>query len=131
MSEPLDKFQDREVLGVRAKLTRTGDGLSKSMRLAPMMLSHGDEVMVLTRAVVTHVDTVPHTAKDVHGPLDYVYTFEAQTMMLVDTPQNAKLLARMERQLNEAHEIEGQLSINDELEGQDDEPEWHDDPDAG
>lgn len=125
--EAIGKFQDREVLGVKAKLTRTGDGLSQSMRLEPTLLEHGDEVMVLCRARVTHVDTVPHTKGDLHGPLDYVYVLEAETMMLTDTPQNAKLLARQQRRLDEGHEIEGQLSIEDDI-SDDEDPDDLDDP---
>jgi hypothetical protein len=112
---------------MRAKLTRTGDGLSKSMGLAPVVLNHGDEVILAVKARVTHVDTVPHEKGDLHGALDYVYTFEGQTLTFADTPQNRRLIQKMQSAINELHEIDGQESFlpdeDDDEDGEEDEGE--------
>lgn len=81
MTVELGEYKGRPVVGMRGKLTKTGDGLSESLAIDPADLKQGDRVFILTEAVVED-----HTYKRVAGTgaNTLVVTFQAETMTLVD-----------------------------------------------
>jgi hypothetical protein len=116
--QTIDKFRGRAVVGVSAKVSNVGDGLSQAWELTGEdvpLLVHGDRVTVVVEAVVVDIDTQPANKKDLAGDLVYVYNFRGETVALGDNASNRKLLDRQRAVISKANEMPGQTSINDEL----------------
>lgn len=77
----LGTYKGRPVLGMRGKLTNTGDGLSESLAIEPADLAQGDRAFILCE--VTVEDHTYKRLKDTAGD-SLIVTFKADTMTLVD-----------------------------------------------
>lgn len=61
----LHKFEGREVIGAKVKITNAGDGLSQAMEIAPDELKLGQKVYVVLEGEVSKIALVP--AKEGRG----------------------------------------------------------------
>lgn len=62
-----DKFDGHALIGRAIKITKAGDGLSKSLLVADTELAAGDEVTVVLRGVVGGVNLAPVEKDDLSG----------------------------------------------------------------
>lgn len=111
----LGTYKGHEIVGAAMKLTNAGDGLSKAMSLSPVDLDFGQRVHVVIEAVVTEHGLKPAIAGDLHGPLRVVSTLRAEHATIVENATVAKLIDKHKAALDKASQIEGQRSIDDEM----------------
>lgn len=97
----LGEYRGRDIIRTSVKITKAGDGLSKSMGIAPAVYEQGDELMVLLKVVVG-----PHTHKMIADTecLELIQSFEAETAVIVDDAASRKKLDRQENALRVASE---------------------------
>lgn len=123
MSQTLGIFEGRDVTHAEMALKNVGDGLSKAMKLDPVVLHHGDRVMLLVEAEVVDVSHKPAIAGDLTGPVKRVHVLRGLAAVLTDSTANAKAIQKQKGRIDKLSEIEGQRSIDDELPTEDGEPE--------
>lgn len=124
----LGMFEGRDVTHAEMKLTNVGDGLSKAMKLDPVVLHHGDRVLVLVEAEVVDVSHKPAIAGDLGGPVKRVHVLRGLAAMLTDTSANAKAIAKQKGRIDKLAEIDGQRSIDDEMGDDSDAADTDEDP---
>ena len=116
MSTPsIETYDGREVIGAAIALTGAGDGLSQAMKVSPRKFSIGDKVLILMEATVKAAKHEPAVKDDLGGPLRLVAVMRADAAMLTDDPKVSRLLDKHKAAINKASEIEGQLSIEDDM----------------
>lgn len=81
MTAPLHRFEGRDVIGTKIKITGAGDGLSQALAIEPQELTIGETVYVVTECVVDKVTFEP--VKDT-TTLTRVQALKAGTATLVD-----------------------------------------------
>lgn len=129
----LGTYQDEPVLKTTIKLTKAGDGLSKSLAIAPQLLPIGSKGMLLVAYEVTAHNH--KRIKDVEA-FEVNQTLEAQTVTVVDDKSSERKIERQRRALEKAEKSrrgverlrdqEGEeLDVDADLAGPDgDEDEW-------
>lgn len=106
----LHKFEGRDVIGTKAKIVKTGDGLSESVALDPVELAMDETVFLLIEAKVTRVSFDP--VKDTNS-LIRVPTLTAQTVTLVEKDFAGERLEAQRVKIEQAKGIE-RLAFPDE-----------------
>lgn len=81
MTTTLHKFEGREVIGTKVKITGAGDGLSQALAIDPEELSHGQIVNVLVECVVDKITY--DRVKDTESLLR-IQSLKAGTATIVD-----------------------------------------------
>jgi hypothetical protein len=115
----LGTFDGKPVLQCGTKLRNAGDGLSKAMKIAPMIIQQGDEVYLLTKGVCTEVEFVPIDKDDPKGPQKRVHVIRAGTQMLVDDDVAGAQIEAQETRIREAIEkAQGIEPMPDIVEGE-------------
>lgn len=95
----LGTYQDQPVLKAKVKLTKAGDGLSKSLSIAPQLLPVRSKVMLLVEAeVALHA----HKPMDGVDAFELIQTLEATTVTIVDDKASATKIERQRRALEKA-----------------------------
>lgn len=121
----LGTYQDEPVLKTTIKLTKAGDGLSKSLAIAPQLLPIGSKGMLLVAYEVTAHNH--KRIKDVEA-FEVTQTLEAQTVAVVDDKQSEKKIERQRRALEKAQmsakgverlrdQEGGEMEVDGDLEG--------------
>jgi len=107
----LPTFEDQAVIGSRIKITKTGDGLSEALKVAPIALFYGDDVYVVLHGKVSDVNF--HGDQD--GNLIRIHTVPADSMALIDedTARKAIQAAAEETERLKAEQA-GQLALGAE-----------------
>lgn len=95
----LGTYQDEPVLKTTIKLTKAGDGLSKSMKISPSLLPVGSKVMVLVECEVSQ-----HLHKRITDTdaFELVQTLEAATVTIVDDKSSERKIERQRRAIEKA-----------------------------
>lgn len=95
----LNAFDGQDVLSATLTITKTGDGLSKTMEIDPAEYHVDDKLYVVMEVDVTKVrfDKI----KDVDG-LRRVHISEASTIAIVDGAVVADVMAQQKKKLEEA-----------------------------
>lgn len=76
------RFEGDEVLGVKVKITRAGDGLSEALAIEPVVLKQRNKVYVVLECVVGRVAFDP--VKDASKGVNRVQTLVAGVATIVD-----------------------------------------------
>lgn len=99
--EGLGEYLGKDIIRTSVKITKAGDGLSKSVGIAPQLFAQGDELMVLLKVKVgQHIHKpIPETEC-----LELVQEFEAITATIVDDKTSARRIAQQENELAKAAE---------------------------
>jgi hypothetical protein len=107
----LPAFEGRPVVGSRIKITKTGDGLSEALKVAPIALAYDDDVYVVLHGKVS--DIANHGDSD--GNLIRIHTVPADSMALIDedTARKAIQAAAEETERLKAEQA-GQLALGAE-----------------
>lgn len=100
----LSKFDGLDVLATGVALTGAGDGLSKALAIDPVELHQGDEVYVLTKAIVQKVRFEPIDKDNPRGPQRRVHMLRAGTATIVDPDFAKGKIEDQERLIREAQE---------------------------
>jgi hypothetical protein len=112
--KPIETHRGRAVIASSAKLTNTGDGLSRAMRIDPQSFNEGDRVAIIVEAIVTKHGYEMAIKGDYAGPYEIKTEFKAESMFVTDNATVNKLLEKHKAKLAKFNEIEGQRSIDDE-----------------
>lgn len=115
MSTALEMYDGREVIGCAIALTGAGDGLSEAMKVTPRKFRIGDRVLIVMEAEVKAAKHEPAVRDDLDGPLRLVAVMRARSATITDDAAVSALLDQHKAKVNKASEIEGQLSIEDDL----------------
>lgn len=98
----LGSYQELPVLKTSIKLTKAGDGLSKSLGIDPQLLPIGATGMLL---VGYKVESHGHKLiKDVDA-FELIQTLEATTVTIVDDQGSARKIEKQRRKLEEAEAL--------------------------
>jgi RecA/RadA recombinase len=108
----LDPFEGRPVVATKIILTRTGDGLSQAMEIAPLVLHHGQVVDLVVRSQVAKIRH--DEDKGEGGDLIRVQILEAQALTVVDNAGVRKLLDKHLADLARQKEVDGQAALDDD-----------------
>lgn len=100
----LGEFDGKPVLQASTKLRNAGDGLSKSMKIQPILIHQGDEVYTLTKSVCTEVSFEPIDKDDPTGPQRRVAILRAGTQTIVDESVAKAQIEAQEIKIREAIE---------------------------
>jgi hypothetical protein len=100
----LGEFDGKPVLQASTKLRNAGDGLSKSMKIQPILIHQGDEVYTLTKSVCTEVSFEPIDKDDPTGPQRRVAILRAGTQTIVDESVAKAQIEAQEFKIREAIE---------------------------
>lgn len=108
----LAPFEGVPVTGARIKITKTGDGLSEALKVAPIELSYDDDVyVVLLHGKVSDLDF----KGDGNGNLLRIHTVPADSMALIDEDTARKAIqAAAEETERLRAEQSGQLALGAE-----------------
>lgn len=99
--EGLGEYLGKDIIRTSVKITKAGDGLSKSVGITPQLFAQGDELMVLVKVRV---------GQHIHKPipdtecLELVQEFEALTATIVTDQASSRRLAQQEQALAKAAE---------------------------
>lgn len=107
----------RDVISTRLKLTNAGDGLSQAMKIEPLDrdLDYGDRVLVLVEAVVVKDEYNAASKGELDGPLTHAYTLRAENMKITTSKSAYAEMDKFKGKVDKMNEIEGQRSIEEEL----------------
>lgn len=97
---PLPDFEGTPVVQSAVAITRAGDGLSESLKIAPEALTHGQEVFYVLRGEVSQVNHVPVSAAA--EALERKHTIVTQEITRVDAAEVQDFLRAAERRLQKA-----------------------------
>lgn len=116
MTVELEPFEGRDVVATSIILTKTGDGLSQAMKVAPVVLHHGQVVDLVVRAAVVKIRHDPDTDKDRDDPdgLVRVQILAASALTVVENATVRKLIAAHIKDVQAAKELAGQQKLIDE-----------------
>ncbi len=107
----LPAFEENAVVGSRIKITRTGDGLSEALKVAPIALFYDDDVYVVLHGKVSDIS---HHG-DANGNLLRIHTVPADSMALIDADTARKAIqAAAEETERIRAEQAGQLALGAE-----------------
>ena len=106
----LPKFEDEPVTRSTMKVVKTGDGLSASLKLAPIPLAIGSEIHIVMRG---HVSAVAHVEKDDELTRQHTVTCDAITMVDGDAVEDLLTAAALAAERAKAA-ADGQTAIDDE-----------------
>lgn len=111
----LSEFDGRDVLQATLTITKTGDGLSKTMQIDPAEYHVGEKLYVVMEVIVSKVrfDQIIDT-----DALKRVHITEAETIAIVDSSVVADVMAQQKKKLEE---LEGTLRLPGTTPGDDDE----------
>jgi len=126
-SSILGVFEGRDVTSAEMSLRNVGDGLSSAMKLDPVVLHHGDRVMLLIEAEVVDVAHPPAIPSDTGGPVKRKHILKGISALVTDTKANAQAISKHKGRIDKLAEIDGQRSIDDEIDAgpaDDDESEF-------
>lgn len=112
----LHRFEGRDVIGTKIKITGAGDGLSQALAIEPQELSLGETVYVVTECVV---DKVTHERVKDTDTLTRVQSLKAGTATLVDKALVAELLEEQRVKIDEAKGLQ-RLDFTGDEDGDDD-----------
>ena len=107
----------RDVISTRLKLTNAGDGLSQALKIEPLDrdLDYGDRVLVLVEAVVVKDEYNAASKGELDGPLTHAYTLRAENMKITTSKSAYAEMDKFKGKVDKMNEIEGQRSIEEEL----------------
>lgn len=111
----LTAFEGRDVLQTTLRVTKTGDGLSDSMKIAPQVWHVGDRVTVIIDGIVGKVVHEPIKVKGKTEPLEElvrVHVLAAETALPVERKVVQKVLDAHRKALDEARG-QGTLELDD------------------
>lgn len=99
----LTEFDGRDVLQATLTITKTGDGLSKTMAIDPAEFHIGEKLYVVMEVEVAKIrfDLIPDTEA-----FRRVHITEAGTVAIVDGGVVADVLAQQQKKIEEAAGIE-------------------------
>lgn len=100
----LGTFDGKPVMQAGTKLRNAGDGLSKSMKIKPVVIHQGDEVYTLTKSVCTEISFEPIDKDDPSGPQRRVAILRAGTQTIVSADLAAAQIDAEETRIREAVE---------------------------
>lgn len=103
MSEALHKFEGRDVIGARIKITGAGDGLSQALAIEPAELRSGTKVYVVTECTVGAITFEP--VKDTDA-FTRVQTLKAGTATMIDKALVAEMLEAQRAKIEAAKGIQ-------------------------
>lgn len=112
----LGEFEGSEIVATPIIIRKTGDGLSKSLAIDPVLLHKGDEVYVVMKVKITKITFRENGDDDTK--LDRVADGEAVLCTLVEEKAVAKSLAAQAKKLEQAKQLKGQLSMDDDESGE-------------
>lgn len=110
MTTDLGTFEGSEVVATPIIIRKTGDGLSKSLALDPVMLHKDDEVYVAMKVKINRITFREN--KDDNSKLDRVADGEAVLCTIVEERSVAKALAAQAKKLEAARQIPGQEQMD-------------------
>lgn len=113
----LHKFEGREVIGTKVKITGAGDGLSQALAIDPEELSLGETVYVVLECVVDKV--IHERVKDTEA-LTRVQSLKAGTATLVDKSLVDEKLEAQRVKIERARGVERLDFVGDEEGGEGD-----------
>jgi hypothetical protein len=104
---PIPDYEGLPVTATAAKITKTGDGLSQSLRMAPLHVPSETKVMVLVYAKATHHDhhrVTEGTGKDKEVMEEFVevVTLEAEGALLIDPDLVGSIVTEHQQRVAEA-----------------------------
>jgi mannose/fructose/N-acetylgalactosamine-specific phosphotransferase system component IIC len=116
MSAELGTFEGRDVVATSIILTRTGDGLSQAMKIAPLVLHHGQIVDLVVRAAVVKIRHDEDRDKDREDPegLVRVQILAASALTVVENATVRKLIAAHLKEVSRLKQLDGQEALLDE-----------------
>lgn len=100
----LGEFDGRPVLQAGTKTRNAGDGLSKAMKVRPVLIHQGDVVYTLTKSVCTEISFEPIDKDDPQGPQRRVAVLRAGTQTIVDASIAEAQIAAQDALIREAIE---------------------------
>lgn len=104
MATKLHRFEGRETIGTRIKITNAGDGLSKALAIEPEELVMGATVYVVLEC---EVDKIGHErVKDNPRAAVRVQTLKAGTATIVDKAMVAEVLEAQRLKIEQATGVE-------------------------
>lgn len=107
----LGSFDGHSVRGTTIRITNTGDGLSKALKIDPQLLQMGDRIFVVVEAVVGPItfDPIDDDSDDVIRK----HSASAQAVTLVDESLVREVLDAQIERIEAAREAEsGQTRLN-------------------
>lgn len=112
----LGDHNGRQILGQSTIIRKTGDGLSKAVKVDPVGVDQGDKVYVLIEAVVTEVRYPPEKRHDpAFGGVYEVLDLDAGTATFVDESFVGDLLKQQaEKNIRWEAEQRGQAELRDQ-----------------
>lgn len=109
-SRELQAFEGREVIAIKAKITKAGDGLSASLDADPIVMHTGEEGYLVLKYTVGPIRFV--LSKDSDEAFVREQTYEAQTVTFVDDSMVEELIAQQEAiNVRRAREKKGQFEL--------------------
>lgn len=109
----LGTFDGRDVISTSLSVTNAGDGLSAAMTVEPVLLHHGDVVIVVLECEVTKIGFVEIKDTDV---LNRVHTLRAGTATIIDRDVVAEALDAQALKIEKAKGI-ARLPMGDDQTG--------------
>lgn len=106
----IEPFEDEDVVGVRLILTKTGDGLSKSLKIAPVILRRHQKVQLVIEADTAKIRFEDTKEKDRDG-VDRVQILECEVIAVVDDENVRRLIQQQLAALQRQQELEGQQQL--------------------
>lgn len=112
----LPDFEGHPVIGTTIKVTRAGDGLSKSLAVDPVVLHHGGRHVVMMEVEVVDIQ-FPRVKDDPNNVIRKA-VLEASTALIVDTDLAREMVAAHRAKLARAHdEASGKIAVSSEAAG--------------
>jgi hypothetical protein len=123
-SPVLATFEGLAVVGSSIEIPNAAGGLREALKVDPMELHLGDEFYVTFRCRVRRLRFDPVDKEELVGPVHRVHVSEAVVATVVSEDLVGPALEAQAKRIADAKEIEGQRSIDDELDddGFDDDP---------
>lgn len=103
-AQNLGTFDGKEVAATSIVITNAGDGLSKAMQVDPVLLEHGERVVIVLEGEVVKVRMDP-VSKDMTHLLVRVQIVKAETAALIDRDVVAKILDAQAEKIERAKGI--------------------------
>lgn len=116
----LGEYLGKDIIRTSVKITKSGDGLSKSLGIAPHVYAQGEELMVLLKVEVGQHIHKPITDTEC---LELVQEFVAQVATIVTDDASASRLRKQADKIEKAHAAaKGQDRLGDGMDAEDLEP---------
>jgi hypothetical protein len=108
----IPEHDGREVASVSIIITNTGDGLSKSMGVAPVIHKINGRAFVVLEVVCSKIRHDPIDPKNLGGALERVQIYKAEAATFADTKEIRDLLEKQKIALEQAEGVQ-RLPIGD------------------